>query len=260
MNFWVKNLFLLLLLLTFAFFAKPIFADDTNEQTNSSGSNTNITGGYTTTNNNTYEDGSSNDTTSTTNNDTTNTTNNKSNVPPPSANAPSYSSMSQDVCSLGVSGSISTGIVGISGGKHFIDENCERIKLSKVLQDFGMKVASVAVLCQDPRVHSAMESAGTPCPWFGKIGKDAQAMWDKYPEMRPDHEEWEKKNQIMAKVDDRIAEEARIVAVEVAAEEERLMEEARLAEIERLKKLREAKKKANEKVIIIDSDPLIIHN
>ena len=73
-------------------------------------------------------------------------------------------------------------------------------------------------------------------------------MWDKYPEMRPDHEEWEKKNQIMAKVDDRIA------------EEERLMEEARLAEIERLKKLREAKKKANEKVIIIDSNPLIIHN
>ena len=77
--------------------------------------------------------------------------------------------------------------------------------------------------------------------------------------MRPDHEEWKKKNEIMAKVDDRIAEEARLAAAEVAAEEERLMEEARLAEIERLKQLEEAKKKANEKVIIIDSDPLIIH-
>ena len=259
MNFYSKNLLLLLVLLTVAFFAKPVLSDDTNSQTNSSGSNTNITGGYTTTNNNTYQSGSSNDTTSTTNNDTNNTTNNNSKVPPPSANAPSYSSMSQDVCSMGVSGSVTTGIIGLSGGKHYIDENCERIKLAKVLQDFGMKVASVAVLCQDPRVHAAMESAGTPCPWFGKIGKEAQEMWDKYPEMRPDHEEWKKKNEIIAKVDDRIAEEARIAAEEIAAEEERLMEEARLAEIERLKQLEEAKKKANEKVIIIDSDPLIIN-
>ena len=27
--------------------------------------------------------------------------------------------------------------------------NCERIKLAKVLYDFGMKVGSVALLCQD---------------------------------------------------------------------------------------------------------------
>ena len=256
MNFLARNLFLLLVLLTVAFFAKPVLADDTNEQTNTSGSNTNITGGYTTTNNNTYASGSTNDTTSTTNNDTTSTTNNNSKVPPPSANAPSYSSMSQDVCSLGVSGSITTGIIGLSGGKHVVDENCERIKLAKVLQDFGMKVASVAVLCQDPRVHAAMESAGTPCPWFGKIGKEAQAMWDKYPEMRPDHEEWEKKKKIIAKVDDRIAEEARLAAEEIAAEEERLMEEARLAEIERFKKLREA----NKKEIKIDTVPLPVHD
>ena len=160
---------------------------------------------------------------------------------------------------MGISGSVTTGIVGFSGGKHVVDENCERIKLAKVLQDFGMKVASVAVLCQDKRVHMAMESAGTPCPYQGLIGPKAQKMWDKYPEMRPDYEEWKARNVIIAKVDDRIAEEARIAAEEIAAEEERLMEEARLAEIERLKKLREAKKKANEKVIIIDSNPLIIH-
>ena len=160
---------------------------------------------------------------------------------------------------MGVSGSVTTGIVGISGGKHFIDENCERIKLAKVLQDFGMKVASVAILCQDHRVHKAMQSAGTPCPFDGKIGKEAQAMWDKYPELRPDYENHLKRTEIMANVDDKIAEEARLAAAEIAAEEERLAEEARLAEIERLKQLEEAKKKANEKVIIIDSDPLIIH-
>jgi len=251
MKFWLKIIALLIILI----WAKPVLADDTNTQTNTSGSNTNITGGYesTTTNNN---DGQTNTTTSTST--TTNSTNGAG-IPPPSANSPSYSSMSQDVCSMGVSGSISSGVIGFSGGKHVVDENCERIKLAKVLQDFGMKVASVAVLCQDARVHAAMQSAGTPCPFNGKIGKEAQEMWDKYPEMRPDHEEWKKKNEIIAKVDDRIAEEARLAAAEVAAEEERLMEEARLAEIERLKQLEEAKKKANEKVIIIDSDPLIIN-
>ena len=258
MNYFIKNLVLLLILTLMVIWAKPIIADDTNTQTNTSGSNTNITGGYESTSETNYADGSTN--TTTTNNDSTSTTNNKSTVPPPSANSPSYSSMSQDVCSMGVSGSVTTGIVGISGGKHFIDENCERIKLAKVLQDFGMKVASVAILCQDHRVHKAMQSAGTPCPFDGKIGKEAQAMWDKYPELRPDFEQHLAKQEIIAKVDDRIAEEARLAAAEIAAEEERLAEEARLAEIERLKQLEEAKKKANEKVIIIDTTPRIIHN
>ena len=175
-------------------------ADDTNTQTNTSGSNTNITGGYTTTNNNTYQSGSSNDTTSTTTNNTTNTTSNKSSIPPPSANAPSYSSMSQDVCSMGVSGSVTTGFVGLSGGKHFVDENCERIKLAKVLQDFGMKVASVAILCQDARVFSAMEQAGTPCPFQGKIGADAAAKWKLYPELRPDYEEYLKREEYVSSI------------------------------------------------------------
>ena len=158
MKFWLQIITVLIVLILVSMWAKPILADDTNTQTNTSGSNTNITGGYdstsTTTNNN---DGQTNTTTS-----TTTSTSNGAGIPPPSANSPSYSSMSQDVCSMGVSGSISTGVVGFSGGKHFIDENCERIKLAKVLQDFGMKVASVAVLCQDARVHAAMQSAGTP--------------------------------------------------------------------------------------------------
>ena len=40
-----------------------------------------------------------------------------------------------------------------------------------------MKVASVSILCQDPRVFKAMEMAGTPCPYQGKIGKEASAAW-----------------------------------------------------------------------------------
>ena len=212
----MKDNILLILILTFILgVSTATFATDTNNQTNTSGSNTNITGGYTatTTNNN---DGQTNTTTSTT---TNTSTTNGSDVPPPSANSPSYSSMSQDVCSMGISGSVSTGVFGLSGGKHVVDENCERIKLAKVLQDFGMKVASVAVLCQDKRVFAAMEAAGTPCPYSGLIGPQAAEMWEKYPELRPDYEEHIAKQEVVAKVNAEIAELKRIEAERIAAEE-----------------------------------------
>ena len=257
MKFTLINLILLLMLITVVLISRPLVADDTNTQTNTSGSNTNITGGYESTSETTYADGSTN--TTTTNNDTTSTTNNKSTVPPPSANSPSYSSMSQDVCSMGVSGSVTTGLVGISGGKHFVDENCERIKLAKVLQDFGMKVASVAILCQDRRVFAAMNSAGTPCPFQGKIGKDAASMWEKYPELRPDYDNHLERTEIIAKID------AEILAQQLKAEEEKAAriaaEEAKKAEEEALKQAEE--EKANEEVnniVIIELDPVAIHS
>ena len=117
--------------------------------------------------------------------------------------------MSQDVCSMGVSGSVSTLGFGASLGKHIRDLNCERIKLSKVLYDYGMKVAAVSILCQDSRVHAAMAMSGTPCPWNGKIGKDAQEMWDRYPELRPDYEDNLIKAEAIAKIDAELAEIAR---------------------------------------------------
>ena len=250
------NLILLLMLITMVFISTPLVADDTNTQTNTSGSNTNITGGYESTSETTYADGSTN--TTTTNNDSTSTTNNKSTVPPPSANSPSYSSMSQDVCSMGVSGSITTGIVGISGGKHFVDENCERIKLAKVLQDFGMKVASVAILCQDHRVFEAMNSAGTPCPFQGKIGKEAASMWEKYPELRPDYENHVERTKIIENID------AEILAQQLKEEEEEAAriaaEEAKKAEEEALKKTEEeALNEEINNIVIIDSDPVAVH-
>jgi hypothetical protein len=50
-----------------------------------------------------------------------------------------------------------------------------------------MKVAAVSLLCQDTRVYSAMNMAGTPCPYMGKIGAEAAALWEANPEMRPDY-------------------------------------------------------------------------
>ena len=94
--------------------------------------------------------------------------------PPPSAISPSAGGSSQDLCTVGISGAVQTQILGISTGETVTDQNCERLKISKTLYDFGMKVAAVSVLCQDRRVHDAMSMAGTPCPFDGKIGDDAK--------------------------------------------------------------------------------------
>ena len=155
-------------------------------QTNVSGSNTAIEGGYTG-GATTYESGSSS--TSTTNN----TSNSDIRSAPPSAGAPSYNSMTQDVCAVGASAGVQTFGVGISGGKHFIDKNCERLKLARILNDFGMKVGAVAILCQDERVFEAMINAGTPCPIDGRIGKEAMALWKKYDFERPDYKAYVKR-------------------------------------------------------------------
>ena len=214
---------LIILLVLLATTALGDSTNDNNSQTNSSGSNTQITGGYTstTTNNN---DGQTNTTTNTT---TNNSTTNGSDIPVNSANAPSYSAMSQDVCSMGVSGSVSTLGFGLSGGKHVRDLNCERIKLSKVLYDYGMKVAAVSILCQDERVFFAMEMAGTPCPFEGKIGKEALEQWNKYDIERPDYESYISKLEIRSRIDAELAEiarqeEARILAEEKAKKEAEL--------------------------------------
>ena len=237
------NLINIVLLTLIVVFSKPVFSDsnyDTNSQTNQTGSNTQITGGYTstTTNNN---DGQTNTTTSTT---TNTTTTNGSDIPVNSANAPSYSAMSQDVCSMGISGSLSTLGVGISGGKHFRDLNCERIKLSKVLYDYGMKVAAVSILCQDERVFEAMLMAGTPCPFEGKIGKDAIEQWNKYDVERPDYDSYVSKLETRSKIDEELAEIER-------------QEEAKKIAEENAKKLHESKIEEESKKEVIEEQPKI---
>ena len=162
-------------------------------QTNVSGSNSSIEGGYTG-GATTYESGSSSSTT------TNSTSNSNIRSAPPSAGAPSYNSMTQDVCAVGASAGVQTFGVGISGGKHFIDKNCERLKLARILNDFGMKVAAVAILCQDERVFESMIQAGTPCPIDGKIGKEALMLWEKYDFERPDYKAYVKRMKQREKV------------------------------------------------------------
>jgi hypothetical protein len=179
MNYYFTGILIILMTLL-AFCVKPAYGGST--QTNTSGSNTAIEGGYTSTATTTYESGSTSTST------TTNTTNSDIRSAPPSAAAPSYNSMTQDVCAVGVSAGVQTFGIGLSGGKHVIDENCERLKLARILNDFGMKVAAVAILCQDERVFESMIQAGTPCPIDGRIGKEAEKLWAKYDHERPDYD------------------------------------------------------------------------
>ncbi len=188
------NKVILLLISAIIFLGITGGAEAANSQSNVSGSNTSIEGGYTG-GATTYESGSSSSTT------TNSTSNSNIRSAPPTSSAPSFNSMTQDVCAVGASAGVQTFGVGISGGKHFIDKNCERLKLSRILNDFGMKVAAVAILCQDERVFESMIQAGTPCPIDGKIGKDALALWSKYDHERPDYKTYVKRMKKREKIE-----------------------------------------------------------
>jgi len=215
MNYYFTGILIILMCLL-AFCGGPARGDTT--QTNVSGSNTAIEGGYDSTTTTTYESGS--ESTSTTNN----TTNSDIKSSPPSASAPSYNAMTQDVCAVGVSAGIQTFGIGVSGGKHVIDKNCERLKLARILNDFGMKVAAVAILCQDERVFESMIQAGTPCPIDGKIGKEAKKLWAKYDHERPDYDIYVKRMKERERKEEEIAKEAAL------AEKKRIEEEIKMTE------------------------------
>jgi len=214
MNYWFTG-WLVIGFSLLVFFADPAYPAET--QTNVSGSNTSIEGGYTG-GATTYESGSSSSST------TNSTSNSNIKSAPPTSSAPSYNSMTQDVCAVGGSLGVQTFGFGVSGGKHFIDKNCERLKLARILNDFGMRVAAVAILCQDERVFESMISAGTVCPIDGKIGAEAMALWAKYGHERPDY------NTYMKRVKDR-------EKADKKAEKLRIKEEAKMTkELEKMDK------------------------
>tara|TARA_Y100000361_G_C10891862_1_gene204542 strand:- start:51 stop:530 length:480 start_codon:yes stop_codon:yes gene_type:complete len=145
---------------------------------------------------------------------------------------------------MGISGSVSTLGFGVSGGKHVRDLNCERIKLSKVLYDYGMKVAAVSLLCQDERVFFAMQMAGTPCPFEGKIGKEALEQWNKYDVERPDYDEYISKLETRSRID------AELEAIRIQKEQEELARKI----AEEKAKLETLKKQEEVDNIIIETD------
>ena len=87
-----------------------------------------------------------------------------------------------------------------------------------------MRVAAVALLCQDERVFESMIQAGTPCPISGKIGKDALALWTKYDHERPDYDIYVKRMKEREIKEEEIAKEAAL------AEKKRIEKEIKMTE------------------------------
>jgi hypothetical protein len=94
----------------------------------------------------------------------------------------------------------------------------------------------VSILCQDERVFEAMLMAGTPCPFEGKIGKDAIEQWNKYDVERPDYDSYVSKLETRSKIDEELAEIQR-------------QEEAKRIAEENAKKLHESKLEEEKEVI-----------
>ena len=108
------------------------------------------------------------------------------NSTPPTANAPTIMNNNSDICKVGVGASVQNNIVGLATGVVIDDELCQKLKLSRSMYAYGMKVAAVSILCQDPRVWDAMTDAGTPCPAKGSIGAEAAQYWSDNPDEIPD--------------------------------------------------------------------------
>lgn len=182
---------LIIFWITLIFSTVKAYAGSTINST--SGNNTAIEGGYTG-GSTTYESGSSSNTTSTTNS----TSNIRS--APPTASAPGMNTSNN--CAMSLSGGVQTFSIGVSGGKSYIDKNCELIVLSRTLQSFGMKVAAISLLCQDERVFQAMFMAKTYCPVEGKISQEAyELIVNKYNYEMPTYKKYveleKKKNKII---------------------------------------------------------------
>ena len=171
---------------------------NTNNSTNLNTNNSTSTSSVSTesistnTNQNTNINTNNNNSTSVSRNDSTQKVTQRIKTAPPSAIAPSIMSYSQDLCTTGASSAVQTQFFGVSSGRSVRDENCERLKNSKALYDMGMKVAAVALLCENPGVWRSMMQAGTPCPYKGKIGQEAKLAWEENPQDRPDWEEVKK--------------------------------------------------------------------
>ncbi len=123
------------------------------------------------------------------------------NSTPPTANAPSVINSNSDICKVGVGSSVQNNVLGFATGYVIDDELCQKLKLSRSLYSYGMKVASVSILCQDYRVYDAMTDAGTPCPYNGSIGIEAQELWEKNPQDIPNGSKY-KVNYVEAKVEE----------------------------------------------------------
>lgn len=87
-----------------------------------------------------------------------------SQMPVYSTVAPSLMSSGNDSCLMSQVGGLQFVLFGASAGRYVQDSKCNRRKNAKTLNQLGMNVAAVSLLCQDTTVWRSMFVSGTPCP------------------------------------------------------------------------------------------------
>ena len=115
-------------------------------------------------------------------------------MPVGSAISPTFMSNGSDTCLKGTAGSLQTVAVGFSSGGYELDQDCVRLKYSRMLSTLGLKVAAVSILCQSTEVYRSMLLAGSPCPFInnGRLvaGKRGLMLIKQNPELYiPDYKE-----------------------------------------------------------------------
>jgi len=118
---------------------------------------------------------------------------------PSTASAPTIINNNNDICKVGIGGSVQNNVLGVATGILVDDELCQILKLSRSQYAYGMKVSAVALLCQDARVWDSMLDAGTPCPARGFIGAEAAKYWEENPDQIPEGSRY-KPQYVQAKV------------------------------------------------------------
>ena len=83
---------------------------------------------------------------------------------PPTANAPVLPNSNSDICKVGIGGAVQNNVLGIATGVLIDDELCQKLKLSRSMYAYGMKVAAVN----------------------GLIGSEAATYWEEHPHLIPE--------------------------------------------------------------------------
>lgn len=87
-----------------------------------------------------------------------------SGMPVNSSIAPSLMSSGNESCLQSVTGAMQIVSLGFSAGKYVEDPGCTRRRDSITLNNMGLRLAAVSLMCQSRQVFRAMLQASTPCP------------------------------------------------------------------------------------------------
>jgi hypothetical protein len=87
------------------------------------------------------------------------------NVPAPgvSTTTAPIATASSDMCRTTGGAGFSNPMISLTVGLGLPDKNCVMLRDAKLLNDLGLRLEAIQLLCQDPKIYDAMKKAGTPC-------------------------------------------------------------------------------------------------